>query len=104
MTTERSASPFMKSNPALDEALSKAKSSSEVQEILAQLVPSRNSAGVFDGTQDADRPSQPSNSPAAVPNGSHMRIFYVHNDRYEIFSDSDAGLDEKERRIRDSVR
>jgi hypothetical protein len=110
--TERSSNPYAESSPEMDRKIRECTDPNELQQLLSQLmaargVQTRGVTGTYDRTADAEVPTQTSASSRETPveqAGHLVRVFYVQNDRYEIFASSSESLTEKENRIRATYR
>jgi hypothetical protein len=107
--SERSANPYMKSDPDLDAKIRSCSDPAELQQLLAQLmaargVRTRGTDGTFDSNHEVEVPQSPSSvakTPAASTGNRCMRVFYPHdNARFEIYGASEQELDQQEQRVR----
>ena len=107
---ERQNNPWMKESVEVTKACNESKSSAELQEKLAQIlakqgINTRENRGLYDATPDSDVRTQQASSSLPAVSGDPAstrcsRILYVINNRFEIFSDSEAGLDSQETALR----
>jgi hypothetical protein len=117
--SNREFNPFPKSTAAEDDYIKSATSPSDLREKLDTLMKargiySRGQSPTFDTTTDSEVrehqtppsvPSLPAESAAPVGQGHLMRVFYIGNSRFEIYSaTSEGNLDEQEQRIRSLYR